>query len=146
MSIQLRYDTGLLIDWVRDNYPQFLPDVADTHALGVEVDGEIQAVAMYNNFTTTNCAMHVVSNGGRRWASRTFLSAAFAYPFVQVGVHRVTALVPAGNVPAITLDLRLGFRIEGVMREAEHGGEDLVVLGMLRRNCAWITEEQRNGR
>lgn len=145
MTIKLRYDTPALMAWVRENHPTFLPEDPDTQALGAEVDGELYAVAMFNNFTTTNCAMHIVSNGGRRWASRTFLSAAFAYPFVQLGTNRVTAMVPANNIQALTLDLRLGFKVEGVMREAERGGEDVVVLGMLKRDCDWITEDQRNG-
>lgn len=144
MGLRIRTDKDELLEWAAARYDDNAID-SDTHAIGVEVDGLIQAVAMYNCFTDISCNIHVVSDGGRRWASRTFLREAFAYPFVQVGLKRLTALVPAKNTDALTLDLRLGFQVEGRMAEATDN-DDLVVLGMLRRNCIWIPEEYRHGR
>lgn len=144
MGLRIRTDRDELLEWAAARYDDNAID-SDTHAIGVEVDGAIQAVAMYNCFTDISCNIHVVSDGGRRWASRTFLREAFAYPFIQVGLKRLTALVPAKNTDALTLDLRLGFQVEGRMAEATDN-DDLVVLGMLRRNCIWIPEEYRHGR
>lgn len=144
MGLRIRTDRDKLLDWAASRYDDNAID-SDTHAIGVEVDGKIHAVAMYNCFTDISCNIHVVSDGGKRWASRTFLREAFAYPFVQLGLKRLTALVPAKNTDALTLDLRLGFQVEGRMAEATDN-DDLVVLGMLRRNCIWIPEEYRHGR
>lgn len=144
MGIRIRTDKDALLDWAIERYDQNAID-SDTHALGLEVDGEIYAVALYNAFTDMSCNIHIVSNGGKRWASRTFLSEAFVYPFVQLGLTRLTALVPSKNHNALTLDIRLGFQIEGRMREAMTD-DDVVVLGMLRRDCIWIPEENRHGR
>lgn len=144
MGLRIRTDKDELLDWAAARYDDNAID-SDTHAIGVEVDGMIQAVAMYNCFTDISCNIHVVSDGGKRWASRTFLREAFAYPFIQLGLKRLTALVPARNTDALTLDLRLGFQMEGRMAEATDN-DDLVVLGMLRRNCIWIPEEYRHGR
>lgn len=144
MGIELRFDTPALLDWAASRYDNNAID-NETHALGIQVDGVIRAVAMYNGFNNVACSIHVVSDGGKRWAHRAFLEAAFAYPFVQLGLKRVTAYVPSKNTDAVILDLRLGFKLEGVMRGATEG-DDLIVMGMMRENCAWITEEQRNGR
>lgn len=144
MGLRIRTDRDELLEWAAARYNDNAID-SDTHAIGVEVDGVIQAVAMYNCFTDISCNIHVVSDGGKRWASRTFLREAFAYPFIQVGLKRLTALVPAKNTDALTLDLRLGFQVEGRMAEATDN-DDLVVLGMLKRNCIWIPEEYRHGR
>lgn len=144
MGLRIRTDKDELLDWAAARYDDNAID-SDTHAIGVEVDGVIQAVAMYNSFTDMSCNIHIVSNGGKRWASRTFLHEAFKYPFIQLGLTRLTALVPARNTDALTLDLRLGFQMEGRMAEATDN-DDLVVLGMLRRNCIWIPEEHRHGR
>lgn len=144
MGIIIRADRDALLAWAAARYPDNAID-DDTKAIGVEADGKIMAVAFYNAFTDMSCNIHVVSDGGRRWASRAFLREAFAYPFVQLGLSRLTALVPAKNTDALTLDLRLGFQIEGRMVEATDN-DDLVVLGMLRRNCLWIPEEYRRGR
>lgn len=144
MAIRIRTDKQELLDWAAARYDDNAID-GDTSAIGVEEDGRIMAVAMYNAFTSMSCNIHVVSDGGKRWASRTFLREAFHYPFVQLGLTRLTALVPARNTDALTLDLRLGFQMEGRMAEATDN-DDLVVLGMLRRNCIWIPEEYRHGR
>ena len=126
-----------LKDWALAQYPEASVH-GDTHSMGMEVDGELVVVCLFNSFTKHDCAMHVVSNGGRRWCNRGFLAAAFAYPFVQLGLSRVTAYVPAKNTSALMLDLRLGFKPEGRMVEAL-GDDDLVVLGMLKRECTWLT-------
>lgn len=144
MGLRIRTDRDELLEWAAARYDDNAID-SDTHAIGVEVDGLIEAVAMYNCFTDISCNIHVVSDGGKRWASRTFLREAFGYPFIQLGLNRLTALVPAKNTDALTLDLRLGFQVEGRMAEATDN-DDLVVLGMLRRNCIWIPEEYRHGR
>lgn len=144
MGHRIRTDGAALLDWAAAHYDNNAID-NDTHALGVEVDGQLEAVAMYNNFTRVGCNIHIVSNRGKRWASRAFLHAAFAYPFIQLNLKRLTALVPGKNTDALTLDMRLGFQVEGRMAEATDD-DDLVILGMLRRNCIWIPEEHRNGR
>lgn len=131
-------DPERLKAWALERYPDAAVD-GDTHALGYEIDGQLVVVCLFNCFTRWECNMHVVSNGSRRWCSRGFLAAAFAYPFIQLGVQRVTALVPAKNTDALVLDLRLGFVPEGVKRSA-YGDDDLVVLGMLRGNCKWLPE------
>lgn len=129
-------DPARLKAWAAEKYPEAAVE-GDTHAMGYEIDGQLVVVCLFNGFTPWECHMHVVSDGSRRWCSRGFLAAAFAYPFVQLGVQRVTALVPAKNTDALVLDLRLGFVPEGVKRAA-YGDDDMVVLGMLRDNCKWL--------
>lgn len=70
--------------------------------------------------------------------TREFLRVAFRYPFYQLKVRRVTGYVPASNADALRFDLHLGFVQEGLMREAMDTGEDVVVLGMLKRECRWL--------
>lgn len=106
-------------------------------AIGLERDGELIAVVVYNLFSGADIAMHIAAVPGRRWMTREFLRVAFRYPFVQLGVRRVTGYVPASNADALRFDLHLGFVQEGCMREAMENGEDIIVLGMLERECRW---------
>lgn len=137
-------DPERLKEWASAHYPDASVD-GDTHSIGLEIDGSLVVVCLYNGFTNHDCAMHVVSDGSRRWCSRGFLAAAFAYPFQQLNLSRVTAYVPARNTDALILDLKLGFVPEGIKREAM-GDDDLVVLGMLRRDCKWLPKEVEDGR
>lgn len=144
MTATIIYDqTERLLQWAGPrNDAGTLP--AETRAIGLERAGEIIAVVYYNAFTEHNCAIHVASNGKADWLSRRFLSHVFAYPFVQLKLRRVTAYVAESNERALSMDWRLGFRVEGKLEQAA-GDEDLIVMGMLRQNCLWIPEVHRHG-
>lgn len=108
-------------------------------ALGVlDNDGVLLAGVIYNHFTPWNCCMHVGALPGRSWMSRELLFAAFDYPFNQLGMRRVTGLVPKRNKRARKLDEHLGFEYEGNLRNALPD-DDLIVYGMLREKCKWIS-------
>jgi RimJ/RimL family protein N-acetyltransferase len=111
----------------------------DAKTIAAVKGDEILAVVCYDTFTEFDCHMHIASNGSRRWISRALLREAFAYPFIQCGLRRVTGLVAASNQDAMRFDLHLGFRIEGLCREGAPDG-DLFILGMLRRECRFIQQ------
>lgn len=106
-------------------------------AIGLERDGDLLAVVVYNLWSGADIAMHVAAMPGRRWMTRAFLRAVFRYPFVQLECQRVTGYVPASNADALRFDRHLGFVEEGRMREALPNGEDVIVLGLLKRECRW---------
>ena len=62
---------------------------------------------------------------------------------MQLGCRRVTGYVPAANARARRLDEHLGFVYEGRLREALPDGQDVLVLGMLRRECRWLDYDER---
>lgn len=106
-------------------------------AIGWEKDGELQAVVVYNYCSKADISMHVAAVPGRRWMTREFLKAVFAYPFKQLGVRRVTGFVPAKNTDAQRFDEHLGFEREGYMKHAMPD-DDVIVYGMLRERCRFI--------
>ncbi len=112
-------------------------------AIGLERDGELLAVVVFNLFSGADIAMHIAAVPGRRWMTRDFLRVAFRYPFNQLGCRRVTGYVPASNADALRFDLHLGFQREGLLREAMDTGEDVIVLGMLRRECRFLNERAK---
>lgn len=140
MSLIYRED-GRCLDWAskRLNGVRFGMDAV---SIGRERDGELVAVTIFNNFSDCDCHIHIVSDGSRRWLSREYLVAAFSYPFIQCGLRRVTGLVPAKNKAALRFDLRLGFKYEGRSPEAMPD-DDIIILGMLRRNCMFIPKKHR---
>ena len=113
---------------------------ADAKTITAVRGDEILAVACYDVLSPLDCQMHIASNGSRRWLTRAFLREAFGYPFLQLGLRRVTGLVAASNKDALRFDLHLGFRVEGLCREGAPDG-DLFILGMLRRECRFIPQQ-----
>lgn len=112
----------------------------DARTIGYERDDELVAVVIFDGFSPVDANMHIASDGTRRWLTRELLIAAFAYPFIQCGLRRVTGLVPARNIAALKFDEHIGFRREGYHPNAAKDG-DLVSLGMLKEWCRFIPKE-----
>lgn len=115
----------------------------DAQAIGHERNGKIVAVAVFDGFSDVDCNVHLASDGSARWNSREFIVRCMAYPFIQMNLRRLTGLVPAGNERALRFNQHFGFKIEGVHREANCDGGDIISMGLLRRECRWIPAEYR---
>jgi RimJ/RimL family protein N-acetyltransferase len=107
-------------------------------AIGLERDGELVAGVLYEQHNGPNVMMHVASDGSRHWMTPAYMAACFRYPFLQLGVNRVSGLVRADNKDAQRFDEALGFKPEGVLREAAADGADLILYGMLKRECRYL--------
>lgn len=114
----------------------------DAYSIGLERDRELVAVVVYDGFSDADANMHIATDGSKRWMNKELLLAAFAYPFNQLGLRRVTAMVPAKNTAALEFDEHIGFVREGYHPKALPG-DDLISLGLLRENCRWIAKEYR---
>lgn len=110
----------------------------DSPSIGIVENGEVIGGVVYSMFTGNGIMMNVASNGTKRWMCRKFLRAAFAYPFKQLGCTRVSGLVRVDNLAAQKYDEHLGFVREGLIREGDDDGTDLIMYGMLRRECRWL--------
>lgn len=142
MTTRLIYgDEGRLLPWAAGRVG-LIKFRRDAYTIGLERDGGLVAVVVYDNFSDTDVNMHIASDGSRSWMNKELLVSAFAYPFIQLRLNRVTGMVPARNSAALAFDEHLGFVREGYHPKAAHG-DDIVSLGMLRENCRFIPKEFR---
>lgn len=125
-----------LLPWAQERIG--VPFRRDAYTLGLEKEGELVAVVVFDGFGETDCSMHIASDGTKAWMNKALLLHAFAYPFDQLGLLRVTGLVPADNQAALAFDENLGFVREGYHPKAGPGGKDLVSLGLLKENCRFV--------
>lgn len=111
---------------------------SDATTITVLKDKQIVGVTVFDTFSPAECQIHVASDGSRRWLTRDYIRMVFAYPFLQLEFRRVTSLVSEHNEASLKFCRHFGWKEEGRMREAGLNGEDLIILGMLRRECRWI--------
>jgi RimJ/RimL family protein N-acetyltransferase len=123
-------------DWVAERIGENLDDAEV--AIGVEEDGELIAGVAYNMYTGAAICMNVAATPGKRWTTKEFMYAFFAYPFVQLKCRRVTGLVRVSNEVARKFDEHVGFIQEGVIRQAFEDGEDAILYGMLKSECRYL--------
>ena len=130
-----------MLPWAQEKIGvKFRPDAT---TIGLERDGEIRAVVVFDAFSETDAQMHIASDGSRAWMSKELLVSSFCYPLVQLGLLRLTGLVAADNEDALKFDEHIGFVREGYHPKAGPGGKDLISLGLLRSNCRFIPAEYR---
>lgn len=115
----------------------------DACTIGLERDGEIVAVVVFDTFSKVDCNIHIASDGTAAWMTKSLLLATFAFPFTQLKLNRITGVIPAKNTQAIAFDENLGFVREGYCPKALPD-DDVVIMGMLRETCRFIPKEQRN--
>lgn len=127
----------LVGEWVRKHIPRFEFSSPYT-AIGLMNEaGIILAGVVYENYTNYDVHVHIAAIQGKRWMSKRWLGEVFRYPFEQLKVQRITALVPASNAESEEFTRHLGFKKEGRVREML-GDDDLLVYGMLKRECRFL--------
>lgn len=123
-------------EWVRQRVGH-VRSWGPSQAIGLEKDGELIAGVVFNFYSGCDIAMHVASVPGKRWMTKEYLKACFAYPFITLGVRRITGYVPAKSKDVLAFDEHLGFKREGLMRDALPD-DDVVILGMTRKECRFV--------
>ena len=105
-------------------------------ALGEVVDGEVLWACIYDHYENKSIQVHIAIDNPK-YVTRQAICACFEYPFLQLGVKKVLGFVNSENHNALTFDLRLGFQIEHVIKDAYDRG-DMYILSMTQEQCRWI--------
>lgn len=127
---------NLGLDWALERIPKMEAWMGQAKSLAAVERYQTLGVVVFDGFTPFDVNMHIVIED-RRCVTRRILKQVFDYPFNQLGLRRVTGLVPESNVDALSFDLRLGFRPEG-RKKWGAGDEDELILGMTKESCRWI--------
>lgn len=114
--------------WVADQVGQ-AATWGSFYAMGAEVDGELVAGIVFNNFNDSSATSHfAVSKPTKLFIQ--LLDHCYAYAFEKNGLLRLTGLINADNWKSLRLSTHIGFEPESVMRKAGNGGTDIIVLAL----------------
>ncbi len=132
---------------------QAVEDFGKFVTIGVEVDGEVAAGAVFNNMRSSRGVPYDVSisfyASDPSWATKEHMQVILDYPFKQLGVKRITALCRKANKKVRKLLEALGFQYEGKARLGWDGIYDAFIYGMTARdaeNTITSLKESRNGK
>jgi len=120
--------------WCQERMPDFIGWSGYYIAVGRERNGLLDGGIVFTNYTKCNMNLAIVLEAP---LTRPFLRAIFYYPFLQMKVQRVTALVDAKNIKSRRLCEHAGFENEGCLREGAVD-DDVIVYGMTRKMCRFI--------
>jgi len=120
--------------FVRERLPNFIGWNGYYVAIGYEIAGQLRGGITFTQYAHPNI---VIACALEAPLTRRFLRGIFYYPFRQLGVRRVTALIDSRNSASRRLVEHAGFVQEGVMRHAAPN-DDVVIYGLLKEDCRWL--------
>jgi hypothetical protein len=129
-------DPQRYIDWLQEQLN--LKFVSPACSYGIEDNvGTLRAAVVFTDFTGCDCHINLA---GRAALGRLALRINATIPFIQLGCRRLTALVSKNNksMEDLMWRSRLGFRLEGEMRNYYPDGSNATVWGMLKEECPWF--------
>lgn len=108
----------------------------DCATMGFVKDGKLIGGIVFHDFRRPSMEVSLATIS-KHWCNRRILRTCFSYPFNQMKVKRLTAMVWEGNTKSIKLIEGLGFKKEGYLREGLPLG-NAYIYGMLKDECKWI--------
>lgn len=135
MSTLVLHDKERVADWVAGRVSQRVP-WEGYQAFGIEMRGEMIAGVVIHQINGANAFCHIAIDKPTKTLYQLF-NVVCDYCFRQLGLNRITGLVPSNEEDIIKFDMRLGFSIEFIMRDAAPGA-DLVGLVMRADKCPWL--------
>ena len=112
-------------------------------AIGVsDKDNKIMAVAIYNNYRHDSDIEVSFVAATPRWATQGNIRAILSYPFVQLGVKRLSAITTKKNKRCRKLLIGLGFKQEGVHPYAGENGATAITYGLYSEPAQkWVGQD-----
>jgi hypothetical protein len=146
-----------MIDYVNQSYMKqwaaailpCCPEFDLCSAIGTVKDGNLTSVVLYSNLIESPSGVPIsiemsIASVDKSWCNRHNLRALFLYPFTQLRVGRVQATISRQNKTAREFVKRLGFKYEGMGRNAWPLGGDAAVYSLLRKECKWVQNQSQN--
>lgn len=135
MAELVLYDKERVADWVAGRVGQGCV-WEGYNAFGVESDGKLTAGVVVHQINGANAFCHIAVDKPSKAMYQLF-TAVSDYSFRQLGLKRLTGLVPSNEPHIVKFDIKLGFEIEAVLKDAAVDA-DLVVLVMWADKCRWL--------
>jgi hypothetical protein len=105
----------------------------------VDANGTIKGMVVYDDFTFGSCRAHMRAETPIAW--RALLPHVFEYPFHQLGLSVLLAVIPADNEKSLRLTESLGFRCFHEVPNGYAIGTSLYLFEMKRADCRWLAKE-----
>lgn len=119
-------DKARVAKWVAERVGQ-LSSWGGYYAMGAELNGELTAGLVFNNFTDSNASVHLAVSTPTK-GMRELLDHGFLYAFKKCSLRRLTAPVEASNAKSLRIVKHIGFVPEAVMSQAGTNGQDIHLL------------------
>lgn len=124
------YDAALIRPWLEERTSVKLHP--ENTFIGHQIGDKLATAAAFSNYRPdTDIEITVATEGKGLKSAMGLIREVFVYVFEQSNCRRCTARIRADNEKSIKLVTRLGFKVEGRLRQG-FGDTDALVFGLLR--------------
>jgi|TARA_R110000824_G_scaffold196779_2_gene380067 RimJ/RimL family protein N-acetyltransferase len=125
--------------WAEENFPDCAPLCRPLSSIGIlSSDNKIMGVAIFNNYRQNDIEITFIT-ATPKWATPGNIRGILNYPFIQLGVKRMTAITKKSNKQARKFLIRLGFDLEGVHPYAAKDGSSSCTYGLYQKKAEkWL--------
>lgn len=98
---------------------------------------ELIAGVVFDGYSHPNICMHISAER----LSKNFMDAIVRYPFEQLQCKRITGTILKSNKKSRRFANHMGFKLEGIMRDAHKDG-DVCIYGLMKKDAKkWMRQE-----
>jgi hypothetical protein len=118
---------------------QFVPHLHHCIASYSESD-QLKGGVLFTDYWGGSVQIHM-AGFCRNWVSKAMVYLAFDYPFRQLAVNKLFAVVPEWNHISRNNTLHLGFKIEYKVDDVfdnPHGVNGMYLMSMYKNDCRWL--------
>jgi hypothetical protein len=72
------------------------------------------------------------------WCTRELLWMIFHFAFEQLGVYKMITPIASDNASVASMDMRAGWNLEAVIKDAYKPGVHMLILTMTKVDCPWL--------
>lgn len=140
MSMDIYPDLyGGITEWVRKGlgYDEDWPP-GNCLTFGFYYNQKLVGALVFHDLRRHTEVWWTIYTENQHWCSRKVLRLMFTIAFCRMDCRRISVLVSKNNHHSLDMVHRLGFKDEGILRQAGDKGDDCYILGMLRSECPWI--------
>jgi hypothetical protein len=127
-------DFNPISQWVAERAGCSIPNMGS--AIGQFSGEDIVAGVMYENFTGASVTATIAVEPGTI-LNKDFMRLIFEYPFKQLGVKKMFAIVSDANEKSINFVTRCGFIEETRVKDYYESG-DAIVFACTPESCRWL--------
>lgn len=130
-------ENNVLAKWVCQGLGENFDWVGDNYTIGFVQNNRLLGALIFHNLRPKCEVWWTIYTVDKHWCTLSVLKYIFMVAFDGLKCRRISLLVSRSNVKCLSLVKRLGFKIEGCLRQYRDNGEDAFILSMLNNECKW---------
>lgn len=123
--------------WVMDRLGSRFMDGFDVSFTRHAPDGSVRGGIVLSHYIGGSMTAHMAGDD-KHWFNRELAWLVFDYAFNQLGCIKLLAPLRSDNSRVIAMDMRGGWDLEAVVKDAYGRGLHMLILTMTRETCPWL--------